>query len=202
MTMVILRSKYLSTPPYDDGNIHSVTKADTHETILASAERLLRGQGIAGARVADVMKGAGLTVGGFYAHFKSKQDLVDQALRRTAAHLRDKLFAGLDRIEPPGNRHEVVIKRYLSAKHRDAETLGCPFPAVVGEIATTAPEHGPVLAEVLEALIAKLTDEVGDRRRAVGIAATMIGGLTLARATSGQPISDEILSACRAFAAS
>lgn len=177
-----------------------MTKADSHETILASAERLLRRSGIAGARVADVMKGAGLTVGGFYAHFRSKQDLVDQTLRRTAAQLRDRLFAGLDKIDPPGSRHEVVIKRYLSAKHRDAETLGCPFPAVVGEIATSAPEHGEVLAEVLEELIARLTKEVGDRKRAVGIAATMIGGLTLARATKGTALSDEILSGSRFLA--
>src|SRR2546429_343541 len=59
----------------------------SHETILSSAARLVRERGIGGARVADVMEGAGLTVGGFYAHFASKAELVDETLRRTAAEL-------------------------------------------------------------------------------------------------------------------
>ena len=59
-------------------------KERSHATILESAARLLRERGISGARVADVMKGAGLTVGGFYAHFGSKEALVDEVLRRAA----------------------------------------------------------------------------------------------------------------------
>src|SRR5688572_2864882 len=118
-----------------------MTKAEqkqrTHETILESAARLLRERGISGARVADVMQGAGLTVGGFYAHFRSKEDLIEEAMRRTAEELRARLF---DRIEekPTAARAEVILKRYLSRAHRDEETLSCPFPAVVGEVATRA----------------------------------------------------------------
>src|SRR3954463_13771201 len=108
-------------------------KERSHETILESAARLVRERGISGTRVADVMKGAGLTVGGFYAHFTSKEHLVDEALRRTAATLRDRLFSKLDE-KPAEDRAEVVLKRYLSPAHRDEHLLGCPFPAVVGEI--------------------------------------------------------------------
>src|SRR2546427_9542592 len=93
-------------------------KERSHETILESAARLVREKGIIGARVADVMKGAGLTVGGFYAHFSSKEELVDEALRRTGAHLRGQLFARLDQ-KPEEDRAVVVLKRYLSAAHRD-----------------------------------------------------------------------------------
>ncbi len=85
--------------------------------------------------MADVMKGAALTVGGFYAHFASKDELVDEALRRTGAELRSRLFARLDE-KPAADRAEVILKRYLGAAHRDASSaLGCPLPAVVGKSA-------------------------------------------------------------------
>ena len=71
-------------------------KERSHESILQSAARLVRKKGISGAGVAEVMKGAALTVGGFYAHFSSKDELVDETLRRTGARLRDGLFAGVD----------------------------------------------------------------------------------------------------------
>src|SRR5215468_1656858 len=119
-------------------------KERTHETILESAARLVRSKGIAGARVADVMKGAGLTVGGFYAHFASKEALVDETLRRTGAELRSRLFARIEE-KPETARVEVILKRYLSAAHRDERSLGCPLPAVVGEVGTTAPEHRAAL---------------------------------------------------------
>src|ERR1700722_228420 len=99
-------------------NAKTEQKERTHEAILTSADRLLREKGISGASVSDVMKGAGLTVGGFYAHFGSKDDLIDEALRRTGARIREILFARLEE-KPENDRAEVVLKRYLSAAHRD-----------------------------------------------------------------------------------
>src|SRR5260221_8147023 len=99
-------------------NAKAQQKERTHDAILGSAARLLRSKGIAGARVADVMSGAGLTVGGFYAHFASKEALVDEVLRLTATRLRERLFSGLEVKDEP-DRAEVVLKRYLSASHRD-----------------------------------------------------------------------------------
>lgn len=177
-------------------------KEKSHETILESAARLLRERGISGARVADVMKGAGLTVGGFYAHFPSKEALVDEALRRTGAALRDGLFARIEE-KPAEDRAEVVLKRYLSAAHRDAQTLGCPLPAVVGEVGTTAAEHRAVLAEEVAALSTRLEEYLprnrgGSRRAlAIGLVALMYGGLSLARALRGTELSDEVIRACR-----
>jgi TetR/AcrR family transcriptional repressor of nem operon len=178
-------------------------KERSHETILQSAARLVRERGISGARVADVMKGAGLTVGGFYAHFASKEDLVDEAHRRTGAGLRERLFSRLEE-KPEADRAEVVLKRYLSAAHRDEQTMGCPLPAVVGEIGTTAGEHRAVLAEQVEALRASLEDYLPKSRRALALAlvALMVGGLSLARALRGTELSDEVLRACRALGAS
>lgn len=175
-------------------------KQRSHLTILESAARLVRERGIAGARVADVMQGAGLTVGGFYAHFRSKEELVDEALRRTAGELRARLFAGLDD-KPAADRAVVLLKRYLSAAHRDEEALRCPFPAVVGEIATRAPEHREVLGEAVGALAKGLYAVLpkGARGWALGLVALMYGGIGLARALRGSKLSDDVLAACRAL---
>jgi TetR/AcrR family transcriptional repressor of nem operon len=179
-------------------------KERTHEAILTSAARLLRSKGIAGARVADVMSGAGLTVGGFYAHFGSKEALVDDVLRLTASRLRERLLAGLE-AKGAADRAEVVLKRYLSVAHRDDVENGCPFPAVVGEVATTAPEHREVLAEQVETFAKELqqrlprADRLAPRHLAIGLLALMVGGLGLARALRGTALSDEVIKACRAF---
>lgn len=182
-------------------------KERSHQTILESAALLLREKGISGARVADVMKGAALTVGGFYAHFASKDELVDEALRRTGAELRDRLFARLDE-KPAADRAEVILRRYLSAAHRDASaSLGCPLPAVVGEVGTSAPQHRAALAEQVEALAAGLEEHlpagriVPRRVMAIALVALMYGGLSLARALRGTELSDDVLRACRALGA-
>ncbi len=177
-------------------------KARTHDAILNSAARLLRSKGIAGARVADVMGSAGLTVGGFYAHFPSKQALVDTTIRRTSELIRERLFQRIDE-KPADCRAEVVLKRYLSAAHRDDNQNGCPLPAIVGEVSTSNSEHRGVLAEQLEQFALELARHVpsGKHKRttALGMIALMYGGLSLARAVAGTPLSDEILKACRAF---
>lgn len=184
-------------------NAKAERKERSHETILESAAKLLRQRGVAGARVADVMSGAGLTVGGFYAHFASKEALIDDALRRTGNQLRERLFARLDE-KPKEARAEIVLKRYLSAAHRDEFVSGCPFPAVVGEIGTTAPEHGKVLHEQIEATTEALAEHLPEaavprRYLALGLVALMYGGLSLSRALRGTELSDDVLKACRAL---
>jgi TetR/AcrR family transcriptional repressor of nem operon len=177
-------------------------KEKSHERILESAARLLRARGIAGAGVAEVMKGASLTVGGFYAHFASKEALVDETLRRTAASMRERLFARLGE-KPEGARVEVVLKRYLSAAHRDDLEGGCSLPATVGEVGTTASAHGEVLREQIDALAsgieALLPAETTVPRRSLALAlvALMVGGLSLSRALRGTPLSDEVIKAAR-----
>ena len=185
-------------------NAKAEQKERTHTAIIASACKILREKGIGGARVSDVMNGAGLTVGGFYAHFPSKEALVDEAIRRTAAFMREKLFERIDE-KPLAARAEVVLKRYLSAAHRDDPANGCPLPAVVGEVSTTTPEHRGVLAEQISELADELTkhltkgDATSKRVTALGMIAIMYGGISLARAVKGTELSDEILRACRAF---
>jgi TetR/AcrR family transcriptional repressor of nem operon len=181
-------------------------KEQSHERILESAARLLRERGIAGAGIADVMRGARLTVGGFYAHFASKEDLINETLARTACAMRDRLFFRIEE-KPEAARIEVILKRYLSPAHRDDLVQGCPFPAVVGEVGTTAGAHSQALAEQVEALASRLEallppcGALPRRAVALGLVAVMIGGLSLARALRGTPLSDEVLRASRALGA-
>ena len=132
-------------------NAKTEQKERSHERILESASRLLRERGIAGAGVAEVMKGASLTVGGFYAHFPSKEALINEALGRTAAATRERLFARIGD-KPEAARAEVILKRYLSPAHRDDTERGCSLPAVVGEVGTTAGAHFDTLAAQIDAL--------------------------------------------------
>ena len=130
--------------------------------------------------------------------------MVDDALRLTAGRMRARLFSGLD-AKPEQDRAEVVLKRYLSTAHRDDREGGCPFPAVIGEVATTAPEHAGALAEQVDAFALELNallptnEELSKRHLAIGLFALMYGGLGLARATRGTDLSDEVIKACRAF---
>jgi len=183
-------------------NAKAEKKGRSHKAILESAARLVRERGISGAGVAEVMKGAALTVGGFYAHFASKNELVDETLRGTSATTRERLFARLD-AKSEAERPDAILRRYLCSEHRDGGSPNCPLPAVVGEIGTTAPQHRAVMAEQLQALVDGLaqrlpSDGIVPRRAlAIGLLALMYGGLSLARAAKGTELSDEILRACR-----
>lgn len=183
-------------------NVRSDQKERTRADILASASRLLRERGIGGASVAEVMKGAGLTVGGFYAHFASKDELVDASLRHAMRQMWDQLLPTVGSARG-AEAVAAIVRRYLSRTHRDHPAEGCPLPAVVGDAAQASPMIRDALAEELgrnaETLGALLH---GDRRRhkALALVALMYGGLGLARALAGTPLSDEILEACRAFA--
>ena len=188
-------------------NAKSEQKEKSHERILESASRLLRTRGIAGAGVAEVMKGAALTVGGFYAHFPSKEALIDEVLERTAALTRERLFARIEE-KPEAARAEVILKRYLSPAHRDDVERGCALPAVVGEVGTTAGAHSETVSEQVATLAsgieALLPEAVALPRRhlALGLVALMVGGLSLSRALRGTPLSDEVLRAARALGTS
>ena len=188
---------------------HMSSKAEqrerTHGAILASAARLLRHRGIGGMSVADVMGGAGLTVGGFYAHFASKEALVERSIGTALAQLRAILFRGLAG-QPAREIAVRILKRYLSRDHRDAIDDGCALPAMISEVATgREAAMRPVIGRELEAMIASFVevlpgDPVRARALALGATALMVGGLVLARATEGA-LSDEIITAARAFGA-
>jgi len=177
-------------------------KERTRQDILASAIRLLRERGIDGASVAEVMKGAGLTVGGFYAHFGSKDELVGASLRQSMRQLWDEMFAAMGSARG-AEAVTMLMRRYLSRSHRDHPAEGCPLPAVVGDAA----QASPIVREALADELVRNAERLGERldgesrrQRALALVALMYGGLGLARALAGTPLSDEILQACRDFA--
>lgn len=185
-------------------NVRAEQKQRTRQDILASATRLLRARGIGGASVAEVMKGAGLTVGGFYAHFESKEALVGASLRQAMRQMWSTVLAAAGELRGP-EAVAFVARRYLSRAHRDHPAEGCPLPAVVAEVAQAGEPVRAALADELRDYADALGERCGGEprereRRALALIALMYGGLSLARALRGTSLSDDILKACREFA--
>ncbi|MEU7848367.1 TetR/AcrR family transcriptional regulator [Micromonospora parva] len=178
--------------------------AKHREEVVAATSRLLRERGAAGVSVQDLMAAAGLTHGGFYKHFSSKEELVGIATG-TAHHeiqsLLDKLLGEFpDRTEARAE----LLAQYLAATHRDSPGDGCSITALASD-AGRGPAEGPLRKAYVAGLesilgqVAEYQDAEGEeaRRRAIVDLTSMVGALTLARATSGTPLSDEILDAVR-----
>lgn len=143
-----------------------------------------------------------MTVGGFYAHFPSKQSLVKEAVGTALQESRGPLTAGLEDASPEA-WIEAVVCRYLSRTHRDNPETGCPLPAIVAEVARSETSVREAFAKGIEMLAEGLTSrysEIGAQQpgeEALATVALMVGGLALSRALSGTPQSDEVLMACR-----
>lgn len=176
-------------------------KEKSHEDILRSAMSLLRQRGIAGASVGDVMRGAGLTVGGFYAHFASKDALMAETIRRTMLDQWGQMLSGLEGL-PTGVKLRRLAGRYLSAKHLETER-GCPMPATLSELPGQSDEVRAAFAEVLEGNVGEMAAVLGDDEidRTLSLVVVMVGGLALTRALRGHPLEERVRRAARAAAA-
>ncbi len=179
----------------------SEQKQETRNRILASAAEALRQRGLAASSVGDVMAGAGLTVGGFYAHFDNKDALMLEALDRVFVQRRELLF-GLIQPGTPVEQRKQAARAYLSRKHRDMDAQCCPLPAILSELPKQPEGFRNLLEQHLEQLIKAMVAGESDRAAARTIAladlATMIGALTLSRALGATPFSDELLAAAKA----
>lgn len=176
-------------------------KAEHHEEIVAVGSRMLRERGIAGTSVADIMQAAGLTHGGFYRHFKSKEALVAEASE--AAH--GEFLTRLDSSSEGDEAHaalEAYVSDYLSDIHVANPEIGCPMAALGTEVAR---EQGPlhqIFAIGTEGLIEKFsaaqTGTPADRRaNAVKLFITLVGSVVIARAVGSGELREEILFAGR-----
>ena len=179
-------------------------KQKSHDAILASAAALLLERGIQASSIMDVMKGAGLTVGGFYGHFESKEHLFTETLRSTAHSVWDTLLKKAKE-EAPRNPARRVLERYLSPKHRDAATPTCPLPNITAELARTGEPYRGALESELEGFIQSFAQLIGPgarhREKAVAVIALMYGALSLARAMRGTKLGDEFLDAAKKWGA-
>jgi TetR/AcrR family transcriptional regulator, transcriptional repressor for nem operon len=185
-------------------NAKAKQKERTRQAILDAAARALRGGGIARSTVGDVMKAAGLTVGGFYAHFRSKQDLLQQAMRTTSGQLWSRLLTRVEAEHVPADRAIAMVEAYLSESHRDDLQEGCLLPATVADISREGRSYRAVLSSTIDGFATELGRLLGGgptaRARALGLIALMYGGLSMARALGKSTLSSELLAAARAAA--
>jgi TetR/AcrR family transcriptional regulator, transcriptional repressor for nem operon len=178
--------------------------AENRERIIETAGSLLRANGFSGIGVADIMKAANLTHGGFYGHFKSKDDLVAQACRKVTAHAAENWQKTAS--QSPDNAYAALLSRYLQPRHRDEPGQGCVFAALGADAARSGAVVQDAFADGLEPLIDLLAKSAPGRtkteRRRKGVAAMagLVGALLLARAVGckgNKALSDEILDATR-----
>ncbi|RIH87631.1 putative HTH-type transcriptional regulator YfiR [Calidithermus terrae] len=178
-------------------------KARVREKILECATGAFRQHGLEGVTVPEVMKRTGLTHGGFYAHFESKDALVAEACRRGLEETLEAFFRSAEEA-PEGTLH-AVIRRYVSRVHRDHPEAGCVIPALGGEVAHhPSPRVRQAFTESVEgflgalerALPAELPPEER-RQQAVALAAGMVGAVLMARAVADRGLSDRIIQAAR-----
>src|SRR5882757_8550570 len=108
-------------------------KAKTHQRIVATAAKKFREEGLAGIGIADLMKEAGLTVGGFYKHFKSRDALVAEAVGLALGMWKDQMEAAAS--GGPPVTYESLLDNYLSEAHRNDPGTGCPVSALAGDLA-------------------------------------------------------------------
>jgi TetR/AcrR family transcriptional repressor of nem operon len=177
-------------------------KQETHARIVKKASVRLREKGAHGIGVADLMKEAGLTHGGFYAHFDSREALVIEAFADAMDRSTER-WRKIAEDTPPEKRLATIVETYLTPLHRDDPGHGCAVPTLGAEIARESPKTRKAFAAKLEQMIDVMADQVLDvprktaRKQAVAALATMMGTLVLSRIAGTGEFSDEILAAGR-----
>jgi TetR/AcrR family transcriptional repressor of nem operon len=179
-------------------------KRQTHDEILRAAAHAFRERGFDGAGVAELMRDAGLTHGGFYAHFPSKAALLGEAAAYGLEESGEAFFDDAARAAPDDPLREI-LRRYLSRGHRDAPATGCMLPALAGEIARETAEVRRRFTDALETYLARLAehipaaDDAARRDNALALLSGMVGALVLSRAVDDPALSDGALLATRRF---
>jgi TetR/AcrR family transcriptional repressor of nem operon len=168
--------------------------AENRRRILDVASRLFREKGFDAVSVAEVMNAAGLTHGGFYGHFSSKDDLV----AATVAHALAADTAG-------GGSLKAYLEAYLSPRHRDNAANGCPTAGLAADIRHQTPAARLAMTQGLRSQVERVglalpqADPAEKRRAAIGIWAAMVGAVILSRAVDDPAFSEEILQQTRAW---
>jgi TetR/AcrR family transcriptional repressor of nem operon len=179
--------------------VSRIQAAENRERILDVATKLFRERGIDGIGVADLMQAAGLTHGGFYGHFESKEDLVAQACARAVQRMRQNWTQIID--QAPGNPLNALADNYLTAKHRDNVGRGCAMAALGSEIARQGPPVRRAFTDELKPFLDYLSRIVQGnssrlrRQKALATYASLVGALIVSRAVDDSNLSDEILAA-------
>ncbi|MBX3655046.1 MAG: TetR/AcrR family transcriptional regulator [Ramlibacter sp.] len=157
----------------------------THDRIVETAARAIRRAGFHGVGVADIMKEAGLTHGGFYAHFPSRDALLTEALERAGRDSALTMAARTDRARAKGlSAFQALVEGYLSERHLVAAEHGCAVAALASEMPRQAPDVRDAAAQRVRNLVATVQQALpgGGADSAAEVASQMVGALQLARA--------------------
>ena len=175
-------------------------KAKTHQRIVVLASKRFREKGLAGIGIAELMKEAGLTVGGFYKHFDSRDDLVAEAVGSAFGAWRRQLDTAAS--GGPPVTYESLVDDYLSETHRDRPGTGCPVGALAGEFARSDKRTRALVTQEAQESIQLLVTLLRDasekdkgtaRSRAIMTYCALVGAIGVARAVSDEKLSREIL---------
>lgn len=188
-------------------------KQETRERVLKEAAQEIRAKGIGGVGVAGIMARAGLTHGGFYAHFASRDVLIAESLERMFADTRrrfERVQAEVDPAAPPADRLLRYIDFYLSQGHRDDRERGCPLPALSSDMARLEPRSRDRFSKGVQALTDRIAGLLVDmsvaepEAEASSLLAAMVGAVSLSRAVVDPAQANAILrntrwALCRRF---
>lgn len=174
-------------------------KAESRQRVLETAARQIREDGIAALGVADCMRSAGLTHGAFYGHFDSRDALIVEALEYAVARSRERIEAlrtgtgGVGAKEPL----RAIAEAFLAERHVKNPGTGCALCALAGEARHASPEVRERLTAYVHTLAAQIAQTLAGQseRAALGIVATIIGAVTLARAVDDKQLAKSILAA-------
>jgi TetR/AcrR family transcriptional regulator, transcriptional repressor for nem operon len=171
--------------------------AESRKRIVNAASRSLRSHGVDGTSLADVMQGAGMTHGGFYKHFASKDELSVLAARAAF----EEVVTRFDERERHAGREaarDAYLAEYLSLAHVEHPELGCPVAAFGVDAGRGAEVLGEAFTEGVEMLIARIasTENATERADTIRRLATLVGAVVVARAVGKGLLRDEILAAC------
>lgn len=172
-------------------------KAGTHKRIVEEASQRFRRDGIGATGLQPLMKALGLTHGGFYAHFKSKDDLVEQALRAAVENIHPEARKAFS--EPGGL--PSFIDRYLSNEHRANPAQGCPLPTMSAELGQRG-QPSATTDEFLKSRLAQLDNSLPEDHHedhAIGMFATLVGALMLSRSVEDPELSERLLKGARSW---
>ena len=175
-------------------------KQETHERIVDVAARAIRRNGYAGVGVADVMKQAGLTHGGFYAHFGSRDALLVEAVERAGRESAEAVARSLERRAGKGaSAFRALVEAYLSDEHLASLETGCPVAALACDMPRQSEAVREASAQRVKRLVGTVQSTLphAPRGTASVVAGTLVGSLQLARAIGGDAEGRAVLSAAR-----
>jgi AcrR family transcriptional regulator len=172
-------------------------KEATHERIVETAARAIRRSGYGGAGVAEIMKEAGLTHGGFYAHFESREAMLAEAADRAGADGM-AVLARVAAAAPPKKALEAMLRTYLSKEHVEATATGCAVAALGSEMPRQAPKVRRAATRRIKEMIDLVARQSPDwgrpdaHERALVTLSTALGALVLARAVDDPKLSNAL----------